>query len=104
MATPGLAHMSSWSRVVARDGYCVEVRIYEDGEAAWLLQIVDDRGCMTGWIEPFVTDQAALDEAMKAIEEEGIMSFIGSTQGGFPWPVNEYRPASRTQRCKEMQN
>jgi hypothetical protein len=104
MATPGSAHMSSLSRVVSRDGYCVEVRIYEDGEAAWLLQIVDDQGCMTGWIESFVSDQAAFDEAMRAIEEEGITSFIGSVSGAFPWPANEYLPDSRTLRCKETQN
>jgi hypothetical protein len=103
MATPGLAQMSSLSRVVSRDGYCVEVRIYEDGEASWLLQIVDEQGCMTGWIESFVSDQAAFDEAMRAIEEEGITSFVGSVSDDFPWPANEYLPASRIQRCKEMQ-
>ena len=104
MAAPGLAPMSSLSRVVSRDGYCVEVRIYEDGEAAWLLQIVDDQGCMTGWIESFVSDQAAFDEAMKAIEKEGIRSFIGSIADALPWPDNEYLPDSRTLRCKEMQS
>jgi hypothetical protein len=104
MTTPAFSRMSSLSRVVARDGYCVEVRIHEDGEAAWLLQIVDDQGCLTGWIESFVTDQAAFDEAMRAIEEEGITSFIGSVSGNLPWPANEYRPASRIQRCKVTHN
>lgn len=103
MAVADTARMSPLSRVVSRDGCCVEVRIYEEGEAAWLLQVVDDHGCMTGWIEPFLTDQAALDEAMRAIDEKGIRSFIGSVSGDFPWPANEYLPASRTQRCKETQ-
>jgi hypothetical protein len=104
MATPCLANMSPLSRVVSRDGHRVEVRIYEDGEAEWLLQIVDDQGCMTGWIESFVSDQAAFDEAMRAIEQEGIRTFIGSVSGTFPWPANEYLPDSRKLRCKEMQN
>jgi hypothetical protein len=104
MAAFETAPMSPLSRVVMRGGYCVEVRIYEEGEAAWLLQIVDDHGCMTGWIESFLTDRAALDEAMRAIEEKGIMAFIGSDLGEFAWPANEYLPASRIQRCRETQN
>ena len=103
MTTPAFPRMSCLSRVVSRNGYCVEVRIHEDGEAAWLLQIVDDQGCLTGWIESFVTDQAAFDEAMRAIEQEGIMSFIGSVPDNFPWPANEYLPASRVQRCRLTQ-
>ena len=104
MASPYTARMSPLSRVVSRDGYSVEVRIFEDGEAAWLLQIVDDQGCITGWIESFISDQAAFDQAIRAIEQEGIASFIGSVSGDFPWPANEYLPASRTLRCKEMRN
>lgn len=104
MAAPYTAPMSPLSRVVSRDGYSVEVRIFEDGEAAWLLQIVDDQGCMTGWIESFAADQAALDEALRAIEEEGIVTFIGSISGDFPWPVNEYLMPSGIQRCKATLN
>ena len=93
--------MSPLSRVVWREGYAVEVRIFEDGECAWLLQIVDDDGCMTGWVDAFATDRAAFDCAMQAIDEQGITAFVGRAGGGFPWPANEFLPRNRTQRCKE---
>jgi hypothetical protein len=35
------------------------------------------------------TERAALDEAVSAIQEEGIASFIGSVSGDYPWPADE---------------
>lgn len=80
---------SPLSRTVSRDGYSVRIDIYKSVCNGWLLQIVDLYGNLTGWNELFVTDQAALDEALRAIEEENITSFIGSVSGDFPWPMNE---------------
>jgi uncharacterized protein len=63
---------------VSRDGTIVEIQIYEDGKGGWLLEIVDEFGNSTVWDESFLTDQAALTEALKTIEREGIASVIGS--------------------------
>lgn len=64
---------------LTRDGKTVRVEIYEDGEGGWLLEVVDEYGNSTVWDEPFHSDRAALDEALKTIDEEGIDSLIGAT-------------------------
>lgn len=84
--TPG---KSPLSRTVSRDGYSVRIDIYEYVDGGWLLQVADLCGNLTGWNEIFVTDRTALDEAMRAIEEEGITSFIGFISANFPWSANE---------------
>lgn len=63
---------------LTRDGKTVRVEIYEDGEGGWLLEVVDEHGNSTVWDEPFQSDRAALDEVMRAIDEEGIDSLIGA--------------------------
>jgi uncharacterized protein len=69
---------SPLSQRLSRDGTTVEIQIYEDGNAGWLLEIVDEFGNSTVWNESFLTDQAALTEALKTIEREGIASFLGT--------------------------
>jgi hypothetical protein len=70
--------MSPLSRTFTRDGWTLEIEIYEDGEGKWLLEVVDERNTSTVWTEPFETEQLALDEALRAIEEEGIEGFSES--------------------------
>ncbi len=67
---------------VTRDGKTVQVEIYEDGEGAWLLEVVDDYGNSTVWDDPFATDQEALDEVLKTIDEQGLASLIGAPPDG----------------------
>ena len=69
---------SPLSRIVERNRWTVNVEIYDDGQGGWILGIVDSRGNSTIWTDSFATDQAALDEAIRAIGSEGIESFIGS--------------------------
>jgi len=38
--------------------------------------VVDETGTSTVWDDLFPTDQAALDEALKTIREEGIGTFL----------------------------
>jgi len=68
---------SPLTQSVTRDGKTVQVDIYENGEGGWLLEVVDEYWNSTVWDEPFTTDQAALAEALKTIEEDGIESLIG---------------------------
>ncbi len=63
----------------------MHIHIFEGEQGEWLLEVIDPTGYMTGWTESFSTDQAALHEAARAIEEEGITSFIGRFSDEFPW-------------------
>jgi hypothetical protein len=41
----------------------------------WRLEVIDERGTHNVWTELFTTEQVALDEALRAIWEEGVESF-----------------------------
>jgi uncharacterized protein len=72
---------SPLAQSLTRDGKTVQIEIYEDGEGGWLLEVVDEHGNSTVWDDPFRSDRAALDEALRTIEEEGIDSLIGVPSG-----------------------
>ena len=61
-----------------RDGIEVDILIYriEGSNDGWNLEVVDKEDASTVWDELFETDQAALDEVMRTIEEEGISVFL----------------------------
>jgi uncharacterized protein len=64
---------------VTRDGVSVDVLIYcGEDDTGWILEVVDHLGGSTVWDDPFPTDQAALNGAMTAIEEDGIGSFAAA--------------------------
>jgi len=65
------------SKKVERDGSTVTIDVYSDGKGGWLLEIVDMHWNSTCWDEPFETAQDAPEAGIKAIDEEGIKSFIG---------------------------
>ena len=74
---------SPLERSVERDGVTVRICIYRGPEdPGWLLEIEDHLGGSTVWQEPFPIDQEALDEALQAIESEGISSFAEGTRQG----------------------
>ena len=74
--------MSPLCQSVAQDGKTVQVDIYDDGDGGWLLEVVDEYNNSTVWDDAFETDQSALNEALDAIANEGIDSFIGLDVGG----------------------
>lgn len=64
-------------QTVTRDAVSLSIRIYRGREeSGWVLELVDERGGSTIWDDVFPTDQAALDEALAAVESEGIESFL----------------------------
>jgi hypothetical protein len=68
---------SALEREVTVDGLTVSIFIYRfETDDDWVLEVADHRGGSTVWDDRFPTDQAALDEALKAIEEDGIESFM----------------------------
>jgi hypothetical protein len=69
--------MSPLCQSLTRDGKTVRVEIHGDGVDKWLLEVVDEYGNSTVWDDPFDSEQAALDELLKTIDEEGMGSLIG---------------------------
>ena len=69
---------SPLSRYVTRHGVTVRVDIYGDSNNRWILEIVDAENASHVWDEHFATDQQALDEALRALDEEPL-EFLGRT-------------------------
>lgn len=57
--------------------HTVEICIYRTPDTAWTLEVVDEYGNSMVWEDEFETDQAALDEVIRTIHEDGIESLIG---------------------------
>ena len=75
MADPNLVH-SGLSQRITVEGHEFSIEIYSlEHEVAWSLEVVDDEGTSTVWDDLFDTDQAALDEVLKAVEKEGRGAF-----------------------------
>jgi hypothetical protein len=74
VSDPRIIH-SALSRTIREDGTEVRVEIYRLETTEWSLEVIDATGASTVWDDLFPTDQAALDEAMKTIHEEGIRTF-----------------------------
>lgn len=72
---------SALSRTYTEDGKTLQIEIDSDGRGGWLLAVADTHGNTTSWEDPFPTEQAALDEALAAIGEEGVDLFIGPAGG-----------------------
>lgn len=69
---------SPLSQHVTRNGVTVRVDIYGDSDNRWILEIVDAENTSHVWEEHFETDQQALDEALRALDEEPL-EFLGRT-------------------------
>ncbi len=72
---------SALSRTVVQDGNTLHIDIVADGKGGWLLELIDNNANITNWEDAFASEQAALDEALAAIAEEGIEMFIGPVGG-----------------------
>jgi hypothetical protein len=67
---------SPLSQHVTRNGVTVRVDIYGDSDHRWILEIVDVENTSHVWDEHFETDQQALEEALRALDEEPL-EFLG---------------------------
>ncbi|HNT63845.1 MAG TPA: UPF0149 family protein [Candidatus Desulfobacillus denitrificans] len=67
---------SPLARTYSAEGHSVSIEIYRSPGSPWVLEVVDELGTSTVWDEEFETDEAALEAALAAIEEEGIASFV----------------------------
>jgi hypothetical protein len=75
MSDPKLIH-SALSCTIREDGTEIHIDIYRLETTDWSLEVVNETGASTVWDDLFPTDQAALDEALKIIREEGIRTFL----------------------------
>lgn len=67
---------SPLERKVERDGIRVEIFIYRGpDDEGWMLEIQDHTGGSTVWEDRFTSDREAHDEAIRAIDADGIASF-----------------------------
>lgn len=74
--------VSPLSQEISSGGKNVSVEIYRlEGEASWVLEVVDEYNNSTVWDDTFETDSAALTEAKKTILEEGVGALIGPNNG-----------------------
>ncbi|AOS97012.1 hypothetical protein AUP74_01577 [Microbulbifer aggregans] len=71
---------SPLSRTYQEGDVTVQIDIYEDGEGAWLLEIVDEDENSTVWEDPFDSEEEALEEALEALRDEGIETFVGPVE------------------------
>jgi uncharacterized protein len=70
---------SPLSRDITRDGTTVKISIYrEPTDDGWLLEVKDETGGLTVWKDPYPSEQAALDEAMHIIQQNGVRSFAAN--------------------------
>jgi hypothetical protein len=69
---------SPLSQDFEKNGHVVKVQIYSSGKNDWVLEVVDADGNSTVWDGTFGTDEMALKEFQRTVEEEGIESMTGS--------------------------
>ena len=75
MPDPNLVD-SGLSQRTTIEGHEFKIEIYRlEHEPQWSLEVVDEDGTSTVWDDLFDTDQAALDEVLKTIKEEGLSAF-----------------------------
>ena len=67
---------SPLEQAYSADGHNVRIQIYRSADSQWILEVVDEHGTSTVWDDQFETDKLALEEALMAIETEGIGCFI----------------------------
>jgi hypothetical protein len=67
---------SPLSQSLTRNGVEVRVEIYGNSQGGWILEVVDAENTSHVWDEHFETDQQALAEALRALDEEPL-EFLG---------------------------
>lgn len=72
---------SGLSRRVTRDGITVELHIYRlETDAGWALEVVNEAGTSTVWEELFPTAEAANEEFLRTVDDEGMVAFLDSAK------------------------
>ena len=68
---------SGLSRHVTQDGITVELCIYRlETKPGWTLEVVNSEGTSIVWDDLFPSDDAANEEFLRTVVEEGMASFL----------------------------
>ena len=68
---------SPLSQIVTDGALTVRVEIFKvDGTDGWTLELIDEHGHSTVWLDVFDTDAQAMAEVIDAIDEEGLARFL----------------------------
>ena len=59
------------------DGKSVQIDIYNGDNGGWIVEIIDEFDNPTIWCNELPTEQEALDDAIRTIKADGILTFIG---------------------------
>jgi uncharacterized protein len=63
--------------VITEEGVTVELSIHRlEGQPGWAMEVVNQEGTSTVWNELFETDDAALVEFRRTVDEEGMKEFL----------------------------
>ena len=73
---------SNITKEIEKDGSKVTIEVYEAEikGGGWILEIVDEGWNSTVWDSQFPSAKEALDAGIKAIDEDGIQSFISDSK------------------------
>jgi hypothetical protein len=71
---------SDITKEIEKDGSKVKIEVYKADEGGWILEIVDEQWNSTVWDDLFPSAEEAFDAGIRAIEEEGIESFIDNSK------------------------
>ena len=78
--------ISSASRRIVEEGVPFKVDIYKlEGGDGWSLEVVTEDGTSIVWDDLFEDDQAAFEEAVTTIREEGPTAFVNGGSNVFPF-------------------
>lgn len=69
-------HMDELAVEVNKDGIKLIVIAMKIEEEQWQLSVLNEYGIFSNWFEFFPTAQSAVETGIKAIENEGVESFI----------------------------
>ena len=67
-------------RVVKSGNHQVRVEIYRSEDSGWFLEVVDAFGNSTVWDDTFESDDDALAEFTRTLQEEGIGVLVGKPE------------------------
>jgi uncharacterized protein len=72
---------SGLSRHVTQNGITVELCIYRlEEEAEWSLEVVNAAGTSIVWDDTFPSDDAANEEFLRTVAEEGMAAFLDNAK------------------------
>jgi hypothetical protein len=63
---------SPLQQTITKDGHTIDVKIFRSPDSQWVLEVVNAAGTSTCWDGEFPTDQAAFNEVLRTIDDEGI--------------------------------